>query len=71
MTRATWRDIAFALAGLREQLLDHSRRGGRAAHLERIVGVELAARAICHVLRAHSSRFDGRRFMQIISSPTK
>lgn len=52
MTRALWTEIALALAMARA-----------AGH-----DIETVARAICRVLKAHSTRFDGRRFMQIVRS---
>jgi hypothetical protein len=72
MTRAAWTDIALALAQLRDQLNDHADRARsdrkRLDHIERAVGVELAARAVCRVLKARSSRFDSRRFLRLVAS---
>lgn len=65
MTRAAWTDMARTFARLRAKLLDHARHGNEAAHLERVIGVELATRAICRTLRARYPRFDSRHFMRI------
>lgn len=69
MTQRTWTDLARALARLRAQLVIHASEAkndnARRAHLERIVGVDLATRTICKTLRAKSSRFDGRKFMRL------
>jgi hypothetical protein len=61
MTRATWTDIAEALGDLRTRLED--RREMRQA-----IGVALATRTVCKVLRQRSSRFDGRAFLRIASA---
>jgi hypothetical protein len=55
-TRSTWHDIAFALGELRAQHNDH------AAIVD---GIERAARTVCKVLQASSTRFDSRRFMRV------
>lgn len=72
MTPRAWTDLARALAKLRAQLAVHAdsarNDNSRRAHLERIIGVDLAARTICRTLRARSTRFDGRRFMRIAKS---
>lgn len=72
MTRSEWIEMARALADLRQQLDGHVSRARsermRRAHLERIFGVDLAARAICRTLRGKSGRFDGRRFMRLARS---
>lgn len=73
MTRRGWTDIALALADVRGKLLEHAARStkAKALHLERVKGVELAARAICRTLRARSQRFDARRFMHIVAAQNK
>lgn len=71
MTRAAWNDLAYSLARVRTTLLKHAAKEHRAAHLERVIGLEIAARAICRTLRARSTRFDSRRFMKIVGTPTK
>jgi hypothetical protein len=70
-----WTDLAVAFAGLKFKLSMHARRArgdtSRRAHLERIVGVNLAARTICKLLRSRMRRFDGRRFMRIAGGAAK
>ena len=70
MTRAAWTDIALDLARLREQLADHAKKSRPVAHRERIIGVMLAARAICRTLRRSSRRFNARQFMRIVEAPS-
>ena len=72
MTRRTWTEIALALARLHTQLAEHADRfmRQRAVHHARMEGVMLAARAVCRILRRHSTRFDGRYFMEIVATPT-
>jgi len=65
VTKAAWTDLARTLARLRTKLLEHAARGHQAVHLERVIGVDLAARAICRTLKKRSTRFDARRFMQM------
>lgn len=71
MTRAAWADLATALARLRTRLIEHAERGQQAAHLERVIGVDLAARTICRTLRMQSKRFDARKFMRTVRLSTK
>lgn len=65
MTRQVWMDLARDLGQLRARLLEHATGVQRRAHIERVIGVDLAACTICRTLRARSSRFDGRRFMSL------
>lgn len=69
MSQRTWSGLAQALARLRRLLAKHADRSRgaamRRAHMERILGVDLAARVVCRTLRSGSSRFDGRRFMRL------
>lgn len=68
--RQTWTDLAIALHKLRAGLLEHAERmpRQRRAHIERVIGVDLAARATCRALRLRLSRFDARRFMRIVTA---
>lgn len=72
MSQRVWTNLARALARLRRQLAKHAERSRgaamRTAHLERLLGVDLASRAICRTLRSKSSRFDGRHFMRLTRS---
>jgi hypothetical protein len=68
VTRRDWTDIALALAALRVQLAEHAARSQRTTHLARREGVLLAARTICRILRQGSRRFDGKRFMRIVTT---
>lgn len=72
MSRQAWTEIALSLARVRDRLAKHAASARndivRRAHLERIMGVDLAARAVCSTLRERSTRFDGRRFMRIVTS---
>lgn len=68
MTRRQWTDLALELAKLRGDLVLHVERARseskRDAHLQRVIGVDLAVRVVCSALRRQSARFDGRRFMR-------
>lgn len=68
MIRHHWTDLALSLARARRQLDEHAARArsDRAwlAHRERALGVDLAVRVVCRVLRKQSRRFDARGFMR-------
>jgi hypothetical protein len=64
MTRREWTEIAEALGDLRTRL--ESRRKMRQA-----LGVALATRTVCRVLRRRSSRFDSGKFLAIATSANK
>jgi hypothetical protein len=61
VTRREWNDLAATLAKMHARLVARRR-------IERAVGVELAARALCMFLRARSGRFDSRKFMRAFTA---
>ena len=75
MNRKNWMDLARALARIRRRLDGHAAQSRgermRIAHRERAVGIDLAARVTCRVLRRSNPRFDGRLFMRIYALALK
>src|SRR5690606_28644464 len=73
MIRRHWTDLALTLPRARRRLEEHAARArterARKAHIERALGVDLAARVICRALRRQSRRFDARGFMRCIPQP--
>lgn len=75
MTRRQWTDLALALARTRRRLDEHAARSRSdrvwLAHRERALGVDLATRVICRILRRQSRRFDSRGFMRVYASAAR
>lgn len=78
MTKSEWIAIAEALKAQRnDAAASWPPKGGHSTiateahdrkliHFARLEGIDNAARAVCAVLKSHSSRFDSARFLRMV-----